>query len=112
MPTITIKKKYFAKLLGKSLKDKEFEDLCFDYGLEVEEDKENSEENIKVELPANRYDLFCVEGIAQAFRTYLSISKPDRYVVTPAKHKLFVEDSVKGVRPFCVSGIIRNVTFT
>ncbi len=66
MPTITIKKAYFAKLLGKNLGDKEFGDICFDFGLEVEEDKDNLEENIKVELPANRYDLFCVEGLALA----------------------------------------------
>ena len=46
--------------------EKEFEDHCFDFGLELEEDKD-SDENIKVELPANRYDLFCVEGLALAF---------------------------------------------
>lgn len=66
MPTISINKKYFHKLLGKTLSDEEFENLCFDYGLEVEEDKE-VETNIKVELPANRYDLLCVEGLANAF---------------------------------------------
>lgn len=72
MPTISINKKYFHKLLGKELTDKQFEDICFDYGLEVEEDKEK-EENIKVELPANRYDLFCVEGLALSFQPYLNI---------------------------------------
>lgn len=70
MPTISINKKYFHKLLGRVLSDKEFDEYCFDYGLEVEEDKE-SDERIKVELPANRYDLFCVEGLAIAFRAYL-----------------------------------------
>ena len=52
--------------MGKSLSDSDFENYCFDFGLELEEDKD-SEENIKVELPANRYDLFCVEGLATAF---------------------------------------------
>lgn len=70
MPTISIKKKYFYKLLQKELSDQEFDDHCFDFGLELEEDKDN-EENIKVELPANRYDLFCVEGLAIAFQNYL-----------------------------------------
>lgn len=72
MPTISINKKYFHKLLGKSLSDKEFEDHCFDYGLEVEEDKDSTE-NIKVELPANRYDLLCVEGLSNAFQSYLGL---------------------------------------
>lgn len=66
MPTISINKKYFHKLLGKTLTDEEFDELCFEYGLEVEEDKD-CEEKIKVELPANRYDLLCVEGLALAF---------------------------------------------
>ena len=44
----------------------------------MEEDKD-SEERIKVELPANRYDLFCVEGLALAFRAYLDISSYPLY---------------------------------
>ena len=112
MPTITIKKNYFAKLLGKTLSEEEFSKICFDYGLEVEEDKENPEENIKVELPANRYDLFCVEGLSQALKSYLSLGKPPVYKVEEAKHTLTIEESVKEVREFCVSGIIRNVKFT
>lgn len=111
MPTISISKSYFHKLLGQKLTDKEFEDHCFDFGLEVEEDKENSETNIKVELPANRYDLLSVEGLANAFSNYLELKKPLKYTVSPAQNKLFVEESVKKIRPFCVSGIIRNVTF-
>lgn len=30
----------------------------------------------------------------------------------PYKHSLTIESSVKGIRDFCVSGIIRNVSFT
>ncbi len=111
MPTISIKKDYFYKLLGKKLSDEEFEDYCFDFGLEVEEDKD-SDENIKVELPANRYDLLSVEGLASAFSNYLELKKPLQYKVNQFKHTLTIEESVKNVRPFCVSGIIRNVTFS
>lgn len=31
--------------------------------------------------------------------------------MTPPKHSLTIENSVKKIRPFCVSGIIRNVKF-
>lgn len=75
MPTITINKKYFHKLLGKSLSDKELDEFCFDYGLEAEEDKD-CPEKLRVELPANRYDLLCVEGLAIAFQSYLSLKEP------------------------------------
>lgn len=58
-------------------------DICFEYGLEVEEDKDNPKENIKVELPANRYDLFCVEGLSIALRSYLNLGKNERYSANP-----------------------------
>lgn len=82
MPTISINKKYFHKLLGKVLSDSEFEEICFEYGLEVEEDKE-SEEKIKVELPANRYDLLSVEGLSMALKTYLNLEEPKSFKVNP-----------------------------
>lgn len=70
MPTITINLEQFFDLLGKKMTITEFEDLCFDYGLEYEEDGDSTE-TVKVELPANRYDLLSVEGLALAFRSYL-----------------------------------------
>jgi len=32
----------------------------------------------KVEVPANRYDLLCLEGLALAFRYYLGLEKDAR----------------------------------
>jgi len=61
----------------------------------MEEDKENPEVNVRVELPANRYDLFCVEGLALALRTYLGLERQKRYTVSPPIHTLTIESSVK-----------------
>lgn len=36
MPNINVLKKEFLTALGKSFTDEEFEDLCFQYGVEVE----------------------------------------------------------------------------
>jgi phenylalanyl-tRNA synthetase beta chain len=69
--------------------DEEFEDLCFEYGLEMEMgngaemnmariDKDGNNIDLsktivyKLEVPANRYDLLCLEGIATALRSYLN----------------------------------------
>lgn len=71
MPTITINLEQFYDLLGQKMTLKEFEDLCFDYGLELEPDGDSTE-TVKVELPANRYDLLSVEGLAIAFRSLLN----------------------------------------
>ena len=49
--------------MGKEITDHEFDEICFNFGLEAEEDKD-CEENIKVETPANRYDILSVEGLA------------------------------------------------
>lgn len=94
MPTISINLEYFYELLGKKLTLKEFDDLCFDYGLELEEDND-VEENVKVELPANRYDLLSVEGLALALRSYVD----GRQV----KHSVIKPESVKNCIPnfFC-----------
>lgn len=76
----------------------EFEDLCFQYGVELEYG--NAEEMqmnrvdangnavdltgqmvYKIEVAANRYDLLCLEGIALAFRTYLGNGSMPRYTI-------------------------------
>ena len=36
----------------------------------------------KIEVPANRYDLLCIEGLVLALRTYLSLSPPPTYTYT------------------------------
>ena len=36
----------------------------------------------KLEVPANRYDLLCLEGISTALRCYLNKDKVPNYIVT------------------------------
>lgn len=55
--------------------------------------------------------MLSVEGLSLALKTYLSLEEPKVFTVNPPKHTLTIEKSVKGVRPFCLSGIIRDVTF-
>lgn len=51
---------------------------------------------LKIEIPANRYDLLCLEGVARALRVFLGKEKPARYVLSsPEKlEEVFVESSV------------------
>jgi len=61
------------------LANEEFENLCFDFGLEVEYPEEGAsgdeeaikEGEAKVETPANRYDLLSVEGLAISLGVYM-----------------------------------------
>jgi phenylalanyl-tRNA synthetase beta chain len=51
---------------------------------------------LKIEIPANRYDLLCLEGVARALRVFLGKEKPARYTLSaPEKvQEVFVEASV------------------
>ena len=81
MPQVNVVRDELFKWIGKEFTDEEFEDLCFEYGLEMEMgngvemnmnriDADGNNVNMentvvyKIEVPANRYDLLCLEGIA------------------------------------------------
>lgn len=53
---------------------------------------------LKIDIPANRYDLLCQEGLARALRVFEDKAKPPVYkVVQPADgkpHQIFVRESV------------------
>jgi phenylalanyl-tRNA synthetase beta chain len=90
-------------LLVMETADEQFEDLCFEFGLELEigdgvemnmarvdGDGNNVDMSktavYKIEVPANRYDLLCLEGIATAIRCYLGKATfPEYKRVVPAK---------------------------
>jgi phenylalanyl-tRNA synthetase beta chain len=75
MPTIGVKKRLLDSALGASYTSKELEDILFDYGLELDDIEEVGIPNegdyvYKIEIPANRYDLLCVEGLGRALRVF------------------------------------------
>ena len=65
MPTIPVDKQDLYDLLGQSYTTEEFDELCFEYGLELDEDttddcQPGERPQLKIEVPANRYDLLCI----------------------------------------------------
>jgi phenylalanyl-tRNA synthetase beta chain len=64
MPTIAVDKAKLFEALGREYTTQEFDDLCFDFGIELDEDTSNSERpvvdgkqvpaELKIEIPANR----------------------------------------------------------
>ena len=72
MPTIGVNRDNLFKLLGRVYTEDEFQDLCFDYGLELDEITSEKEQIVKeqgdakakgasdeviykIDVPANRY---------------------------------------------------------
>ncbi|KAI9005247.1 hypothetical protein BC832DRAFT_556757 [Gaertneriomyces semiglobifer] len=131
MPTVNVDaERYIFKPLGKTYDTEEFEELCFAFGIELEEAateremaaKEGDDANVslsdkiiyKIDIPANRYDMLCGEGISRALKAYLEIAKPPAYrVVPPATgkfEKLYVKPETGAIRPYAVAAILRNVS--
>ncbi|VDO29098.1 unnamed protein product [Haemonchus placei] len=124
MPTVGIKKVLLDKHLGKVYSEKEFDELCFEYGLELDEvtsekaavEKERGEaaagdelcdsEVYKVDIPANRYDLLCVGGLTRALRVFKNEVRTN-----PLALLIFFNFKTAAVRPFVVGAILRNVSF-
>ncbi|KAG6833889.1 hypothetical protein H0H87_007900 [Tephrocybe sp. NHM501043] len=130
MPTVSVDKADLWERLGKEYTTEEFDHLCFEYGLELDEDTTAEVEaaikaglpaerpQLKIEVPANRYDLLCIEGIARALRIFLQKVEPPRYkcIYPPGGESelltITCDPEVKKVRPLFACAILRNVTFT
>lgn len=72
--------------LGKTFTDEEFDELCFEFGIELDEvvtemrmkrKQDGSEEQevvvYKIDVPANRQDLLCLEGLSRALRIFMGV---------------------------------------
>lgn len=120
MPTIPVDKEDLFELLGKQYTHKEFDELCFDFGIELDEDTteecEGTDERpqYKIEIAANRYDMLCIEGIAQALNEYLGHKSTPKYSLSPAKpqYTLTIDKSTEQIRPYATAAILRGIKFT
>mmetsp|Transcript_23920 Transcript_23920/g.58032 ORF Transcript_23920/g.58032 Transcript_23920/m.58032 type:complete len:645 (-) Transcript_23920:176-2110(-) len=108
-----------------------FDELCFEFGLELDEvtsdfemmRKERGEEAAsgaskrviyKIDVPANRYDLLCLEGLVLALQVFkgmvanpqLSLSMPHGLAATT----MYIAKETAGVRPYILCAILRGVT--
>ncbi|KAI0181007.1 phenylalanyl-tRNA synthetase beta chain [Hypoxylon sp. FL1284] len=125
MPTISVDKYDLFEALGQKYTTQEFEDLCFEFGIELDDDTENEERPIvdgvqeppqlKIEIPANRYDMLCFEGIALMLNIFRGKQPTPNFRLTqPADgnlHTITVLEDTSKVRPLVAGAILRNVKF-
>jgi len=125
MPVIEVLAKRLFERLGREMDKEELDVFFFEYGLELdaivsEREKKRRETGIddpnlssdlllKIDVPANRYDLLCEEGICRALRVFLGQIEIPQYRLLPPKHKIIVEDSVGDIRPVVVCAILRDI---
>uniref|UniRef100_A0AAY4DER0 Phenylalanine--tRNA ligase beta subunit n=1 Tax=Denticeps clupeoides TaxID=299321 RepID=A0AAY4DER0_9TELE len=133
MPTVSVKRDLLFQALGKKYTDEEFDELCFEFGLEL--DEITSEKDIisreqgdvraagasdvvlyKIDVPANRYDLLCLEGLVrglQVFKQKIEAPYYRRVGATDGKPQRFIITQETAVlRPHAVAAVLRNITFT
>lgn len=129
MPTIGIKEDLLFNALGEKYTEEEFSDLCFEFGLELDEvvleksqaseaDQQNQDDVpedtvYKIDIPANRYDLLCLEGLCQALLVFQGKKPVPRYktIVPETPQTLIIKSETAQVRPYAVAALLRNITF-
>ncbi|KAM6932541.1 phenylalanine--tRNA ligase beta subunit isoform 2-T2 [Lycodopsis pacificus] len=133
MPTVGVKRDLLFKALGRTYTDEEFDELCFEFGLEL--DEITSEKEIisreqgdskasgasdvvlyKIDVPANRYDLLCLEGLVRGLQVFKNKLEAPRYrrvsPVSGEPQRLIITKETAAVRPHAVAAVLRNITFT
>ena len=113
MPTVSCDRDYLFKLIGREFTKEEFDDLCFKYGIELDDVVEEEGKIVyKIEVGANRYDLLCVEGIAICLKAFLGLAPFPTFTTKPSGIQVIVENEVSKVRPIGMGAVLRGVTFT
>lgn len=122
MPTVAVDKEHFYRALGRTYTTQEFDELCFQFGIELDDD--TTEEvtkaglgerpQLKIDIPANRYDLLCHEGISRALNVFLGNIKQPQLKLTNPEHMIEVKLSkdVARIRPYFAGAVLRGVKFT
>jgi phenylalanyl-tRNA synthetase beta chain len=99
MPTAVVERDDLFERLGRTYTDEEFDELCFQFGVELDDVlTEDAAKELRgatseaggiidaggktgrvlyyIAIPANRYDLLCIEGIARALNIFLGRIPP------------------------------------
>uniref|UniRef100_A0A803V7I0 Phenylalanine--tRNA ligase beta subunit n=1 Tax=Ficedula albicollis TaxID=59894 RepID=A0A803V7I0_FICAL len=70
----------------------------------------------KIDVPANRYDLLCLEGLVRGLQVFKErISLPRFEKIIPAEgegQRLIITEQTAQIRPHAVAAVLRNITFT
>lgn len=101
---------HLQHLLKKKISLPEMEEVLADMGMELESVEGD---DIKIEITAERIDLITSEGLARAINCYNG-STPEYEEIQTQKSDYvhLVNPSVKNIRPFTRSFVVKDLTFT
>ncbi len=109
MPVINFKYSDLCTMLGEKVPQDVLVSRIPMIGADMHETEGETDE-MSVEFFPDRPDLYSVEGLARALRAFLDL-KPgmESYEVGQSDVEVYVDDSVKAVRPWFLCGIVRDV---
>lgn len=109
MPTITLNKAAFLRLVGAKLSDELLKERISNLGTSVENVTANE---IIVEVFPNRPDLLSESGLARALSSFMNKKTGLRnYKIEKSGEKVIIDKSVSSVRPFTACAIVKGLKF-
>lgn len=109
MPTVTLNKKVFEKLVGKSFPIEKLKEGISYLGTDLEKIEGNE---IYIGVFPNRPDMLSEQGLARAFSTFMGVKKGiKRYDIKKSGEKVIVDRSLNSVRPYTACAIVKNLHF-
>eukprot|EP00808_Paulinella_micropora_P032230 g82016.t1 len=130
MPVVNVFCDALFKKLGRTFTETEFQDLCFEFGIELDDVTSEKEmvlrekgkdaaaglsERVvyKIDIPANRYDLLSLEGIARSLKIFMGKADLPNFKVLQPKQMITMTQlpATKGIRAFVVGAVLRGISF-
>ncbi|GAW80818.1 phenylalanyl-tRNA synthetase beta chain [Plasmodium gonderi] len=118
MPTISVHEEDLIEKLGEKIEEEKLNNICFEFGIEIDDVEYKNEKKIyKIEVPANRYDLVCAEGLCRALKNFMGKYEKIKYnLLTNSEdacmkenHYMNVNKSVDERRGYVVSSVLKNI---
>ncbi|RLF10754.1 MAG: phenylalanine--tRNA ligase subunit beta [Thermoprotei archaeon] len=106
MPTITTSYDDLTSLIGKEVTIEELSECLFLHKCLVES---VVDDEVTIEVNADRPDMLSAEGIARALRLFMGLEGPRGYSAIRGPVKVKVDSSVLEVRPFILCAVVRGV---
>lgn len=108
MPTVTLNRKVFERLVGKRLPEEKLRERISMLGTDLES---ISQSEIFLEIFPNRPDCLSEQGFARAFSSFIGEKTGLRgYVAESSGEKVIIDRSVSGVRPYTACAIVRGLS--
>ena len=99
-------------MLGEQVPEQRLVERIPMIGADMHETEGETDE-MSVEFFPDRPDLYSVEGLARALRAFLDIQPGMKtYPVEESDLEVFIDQSVKSVRPYFCCGVVRDVEIT